>query len=1535
MTRWVLVFCALVIGLVAPLECPAQTGTLQGYVYDADTTNPIHIAVVFFDEETLAFSDTNGYYTLELPSGDQEVLVYADGYQLVFESVIVPDGGILERSFYLVPAEDTRIYGTVMDCRTGDPVRDARLETDTGTYTYTDTSGGYSMVLSMGYYSISIQAPGYLEQTFDLFVDPMFDPEENFCVHSEADLGLIFGTVTNRQTSVEVRNAHLSLLNGSFSTVTDSDGFYFMELPPGEIDVLVEASGYVTRTVSVSLSAGELLYQDIELDPIGAGVDDHCNEADLCATTLQINGSPVQGSIETAGDVDWFRFQAIAGAEYEIETSDLGPGSDTYIFLYEDDGTTLIDSDDDDGVGFASKIVWICEQGGLFYIEVRHYASTGTGGYSVSIKGSDDHCNIPGECATELPANGSPQSGRIEVGGDEDWFRFSGVPGLTYKIETFDLEPGSDTVISLLRPDGSTLISENDDGGEGLASEIIWVADTQEVFYVRVRHFSQTGTGSYRIRLTGFDDHCDTPSSCATRLTPNGSFVQGSFEVDEDGDYFQFEAIPGVTYTIETGNLSPTCDTIVGLVSSEGEVIAANDDIDFLGGNYASRIIWTAEAAGTFYVLVMHWSETGRGTYSVSVTGSDDHANETMSWATWVHTTGEPMSGNIEIPGDTDLFRFSAESGKTYTIETGNLGSGCDTYIYLYDSEGFQLAYNDDIEYPTNIGSRITYTISLPGTYYVLVGHYDREAGTGTYEISIRMEDDHANSWERATLLETTGSQVRGEFEAAGDEDWFQFSAEAGQGYVFMTGNLTGRCDTVMELYTFDGEGVTLIDYDDDSGDGLASRIEWLAPSDGIFYVRIRHFSLSGTGGYEIWARTQMPDTDDYANTPAEAQEINPDGTPIPGQINYAEDVDWFQFEAQAGVAYVIETSCLDETCDTFVELYGTDGSTLIATDDDGGEGLGSVIRWSASASGTHYVAVQHFCAEGTGAYQIFIRQVDVACTSIQAGETVTGSLSGQGDGELYCLPVTGGTRMGVLLQGPAFGADFDLYMKWDGPPDLSSYDARGFSDTSHEQCEVTVTTAGTLYIWVRSYAGTGSYTLLVEENPYQPVCDFTLTEGVPHADSLDGPGDGKLYCLNVQEGDQVLITLKGPANGSDFDLYLKYGSPPTATDFDTRAYTAFQDETAALQNVPAGTLYVWVVSYSGSGEYVVEAQISPTQAGCVNLLDGVAQSGQLYFTYDEQLYCFEVEAGDQISVTLAGPVSGTDFDLFLKFGVPPALDDWDAASLSNSSNEQLQFTATSNGTVYITVWSYSGSGAYTIQASKISRQSLGLVTKLSQTPGQEVLFMKGSIKDRATGEPLQPSSFCITVKGVGKFCYQPGSGEASQISFIPGGYFFLVLPQAQNSLACVLSDVPCYQSVEKNFTMQQLSDAVFDISLDPGTDCDGDGMACGWEKRYGLNIWKNDASLDLDQDLYTNLEEYNAGTDPSDKNAFPTSAKSVVVGDINGDRRVSLTDAILVFQVAAGLNPAGIRVEADVNGDGKIGMAEALYVLQKVSGMR
>ena len=67
-------------------------------------------------------------------------------------------------------------------------------------------------------------------------------------------------------------------------------------------------------------------------------------------------------------------------------------------------------------------------------------------------------------------------------------------------------------------------------------------------------------------------------------------------------------------------------------------------------------------------------------------------------------------------------------------------------------------------------------------------------------------------------------------------------------------------------------------------------------------------------------------------------------------------------------------------------------------------------------------------------------------------------------------------------------------------------------------------------------------------------------------------------------------------------------------------------------------------------------------------------------------------------------------------------------------------------------------------------------------------------------------------------------------------------------------------------------------IEEKPSDDSDEDGLPDDWEKKYGLKIGVNDANDDLDGDGFSNIEELEAGTDPSNKASHPDYLDSLKV---------------------------------------------------------
>jgi hypothetical protein len=98
-----------------------------------------------------------------------------------------------------------------------------------------------------------------------------------------------------------------------------------------------------------------------------------------------------------------------------------------------------------------------------------------------------------------------------------------------------------------------------------------------------------------------------------------------------------------------------------------------------------------------------------------------------------------------------------------------------------------------------------------------------------------------------------SGVSVANLFDIADDEDWFALDASQGITYTLTTSNLGAGVDTVLELY--DTDGVTLLASNDNDGGAPSSRLEWLAPAGGLYYVHVvpkPGSAIGCTASYEL-----------------------------------------------------------------------------------------------------------------------------------------------------------------------------------------------------------------------------------------------------------------------------------------------------------------------------------------------------------------------------------------------------------------------------------------------------------------------------------------------------------------------------------------------------------------------------------------------------------------------------------------------------------------------------------------------------------
>ncbi len=121
---------------------------------------------------------------------------------------------------------------------------------------------------------------------------------------------------------------------------------------------------------------------------------------------------------------------------------------------------------------------------------------------------------------------------------------------------------------------------------------------------------------------------------------------------------------------------------------------------------------------------------------------------------------------------------------------------------------------------------------------------------------------------------------------------------------------------------------------------------------------------------------------------------------------------------------------------------------------------------------------------------------------------------------------------------------------------------------------------------------------------------------------------------------------------------------------------------------------------------------------------------------------------------------------------------------------------------------------------------------------------------------------------------------EAARTSYAMSGtnVAFLVAPERVSCVKCA-QPIPIDADVCHWCSAEQPSETV---TVDETWDSDSDGMPDEWEKKYSLDPFSDDSGLDPDTDGFTNLEEFQGGTDPKDAKSHPARFAFLRVSSID-----------------------------------------------------
>jgi hypothetical protein len=406
--------------------------------------------------------------------------------------------------------------------------------------------------------------------------------------------------------------------------------------------------------------------------------------------------------------------------------------------------------------------------------------------------------------------------------------------------------------------------------------------------------------------------------------------------------------------------------------------------------------------------------------------------------------------------------------------------------------------------------------------------------------------DDYPNNTKTTGHVWVNSSPVTGNIETPHDRDWFAVQLVGGTSYRFNLDGAAFNAGTLTDPYVnvFDSSGSNVVASDTDSGAHGAETF-YYAPQSGTYFVEATDSPQGGTGTYSL---SVTPD--DYASDANSSYDgminnvANGKSSSTTGNIEVANDDDWFKVQLNPGTSYRINLDGADSgggtLPDPYLHIYDHNSALVIDNDDVYPHRDSEVIFTTPSGANplTYYVDASSWPYTGnqTGTYTVRVTQDDYGADVTNHGYislknglagSATGSIETAGDSDWFAVGLTPGTTYRFDVSGAnVAGKGFTLT-----DPVVHLYDSSGNA--------ITNTTGYNNEVYWTSSALTANSPFT-----YVAVSGYSASNTYDNNNNLISKADIGTYAVHVTKDDYasnqttqgvVLLdsTLKGSANGS------------------------------------------------------------------------------------------------------------------------------------------------------------------------------------------------------------------------------------------------------------------------------------------------------------------------------------------------------------------------------------------------------------------
>lgn len=338
---------------------------------------------------------------------------------------------------------------------------------------------------------------------------------------------------------------------------------------------------------------------------------------------------------------------------------------------------------------------------------------------------------------------------------DDDIFAFVGRAGETYVLETLNLDQGLDTGLLVKTETGASVTNGDDTCSPRSCREF---APAQTAIYkalVWAEVGSSTGAAyTYNFRISMKNDDFADARQKAHPVQPTNLWKSGYINSSADSDWFFFY----LSQSRSVGYL--LCNT--GIASSTINIRNASGSLEATaaGQSTCTSNSTVILAAGIHYVEVVG-SGGATGAYNFRISATDDLSTsgadaldlDTLVMPDYLVGDVKFVPTEFETSSDEDWFRFSADRGETWCLDTIDVTSTAKTRLTVYapqdsfqgtngmswtatPASSYSFAVMEDTRGDANYrGSHLCFVPAFDSTYYVRVSN--DQSATGGYTLAV------------------------------------------------------------------------------------------------------------------------------------------------------------------------------------------------------------------------------------------------------------------------------------------------------------------------------------------------------------------------------------------------------------------------------------------------------------------------------------------------------------------------------------------------------------------------------------------------------------------------------------------------------------------------------------------------------------------------------------------------------------------------------------------------------------------------------